>query len=867
MNQKLKALRRRIPTTRPRPTKVPFLQEPVAQPLSAQGIYHNLLRAPDGLYAWFELGPQHWWFQSTSDRDAITGSGTLRVAGFAGHRIHVIRDSRPFDYGKWARNLDKATPRPLHTPGAPTFKDYYVGAQLRMDELSAREPVAYLGVRITTSQIAYDDLAEVLGDDENLTGPLVKVRAKLREITDNVAREGFDGAPLTTERMGLLMHSMVGLFAPAPDSLVAGCGDGWRKDEMSDFTSQVSAWAEPLSKTTTVNTLRDGKAYQNHVAVLEVGKMGDQDSAKLNHVPWMTLSDSLDFPCVWSMQMDVAHGKDIARLMEFTRIRAEDRLGHELDHDMTPAPSIVRAIDDARRIEDEVKTGDAETSVRLAGPIYVAVPGKNADDAAQKGATLAARQQLKTRLTLHHGYGQYPRYRSFIPGEPHPANGFTRQLPAYYVPTALPNIASKIGDDEGPYIGMAGHTPVCFDPTYGPRHNDSGLVLVGGGLGSGKTTLVGVIGEGSTRRGHRTRIGDPSGNLWRLCTLPHLREHSVHVELGGAEPGTLNPYWLVPDPPRAMFETTEKHQKALRAAREERKQLVIDSLIGLLHPDFVSASRGRITNSITRAVHRYEGRYASNPWLIVRELEHSGDEIEQEIGATLRDVSTAKGASLIFPEDQDSAYVEGDALPDATLVVVTMRDLEIPKSNDKGMWNNAERLAAPALHLFSRYLMLATYADQEPKSVIVDEAAILAGEAGSVRSFLRRASLESRKTNTMLAIVSQNPGPLLRIDPEIGNLIGAAFWGRTTNTAAAQAVLRLLGIPEGHGYEKVLRGLQKGAGDFIHLDWHGHVGRMVVDIGWRPDLIEVLDSAPHLETRDDEEPEEMPDEAEGLVLV
>lgn len=863
-------LLRKRPQGRRKAVKARFEKAPDPIPLSASGIYRNLMIAPDGLWAWYELGGQHWRFKSIGDREAILEAGNVRWADLAGHRIHLLRDTRPFDYEAWARHLDNATPHPVEgSEDASTWQDYYVAAQLRVNELGGRVPVSYIGIRLTGRRFDYKDLALICSEQvEKVPAGILKTRSTLVEVTDTIAREGFDGKPLDAAGLGLLVHSMVGLGAPAPATLVANCGDGWAPSEMDEFTNPVLTWAEAVSKTTTVNVLRDNDKHTHHVAVLEVGKMARIDTEDPNRAPWMNYSDTFEFPVVWSAQLDIAGGKDLERSAEFNRVRAESVREHYQEHGETPPPSVERAIADARRIEDEVKEGDAQQAVRLAGPIYAAVAGVSPDDAAQKARTVISKYALKQHITLHHGFGQWPRYRAFIPGEPCPNTGFIRQLPAYYMPTAVPNVASQIGDAEGPYLGMCGHTPVMFDPTYGPRNDDSGLVLIGGGLGSGKSTLVGTLAEADARRNHRVLIVDPSGNLARLCDLPHLRDCAQHIELGGAEAGTLNPYWLVPEPAGDTFGSMEEHMRAKRNADAERRELAVDTFIGLLHPDFVTASRGRIVNVLTRVVNRFGGHYAQNPWIIVRELEHSHDELEREIGANLRDASTAKGASLIFPEDQLAARQEGQALPDAALTVITMRGMEVPKGTDKSLWNHAERMAAPALHLVSRYAMLAMYADTRPKSIFIDEAGIIAAGQGPVRSFLKRGSLETRKTNTMLAIVSQNPSYLLDVDPEIGNLIGAAFWGRVTDDRAAQAVMKMLQIPTGHGYEKVLRGLRKGAGDFLHLDWHGNVDRIVVDIEWRLDLKAALDATPKRVTKESEAAGEfIPVEAEGLVTV
>jgi hypothetical protein len=840
-------LRGRIPAmTHRERVNQPFEVAPQQVPLSTKGTWQHLLIAPDGLWAWFELGPQRWRFQSTDSRQGVLGGQTLRWAELAGHRVHLIRVTRPTDYETWAEQLDAATPAPLTSedPEAVTFADWYVGAQLRISELQTREPRAFLGVRVTTRSHRYTDLQAILDGSGPANTALGKTRQSLTEVTDAIRREGFDGRPLTAAELGLLLHSMTGLGAPVTDPLVAHCGDGWAPDEMSEFSDPVYSWAATLDKATTVNTIRAGVVHSRQVSVLDFGKMGERDGTDPARAPWMAAADNLPFPVTFSAQFDVWGGEHMERSAEFNRVRAENVAEHFREHGEQVPPSTERAISDARRIEDEVKDGEPEVAVRLAGVVYAAVAGDTAEEVDKHARDLIAHYRLRQKITLHHGFGQFARYRSFIPGETAPGKGFVRVLPAYYMPTALPNMATSIGDGEGPYLGRCGNSAFFFDPTYGPRNNMSGLLMVGGSLGAGKSHTVGGLVEVEALRGNRQVVVDGSGLLARLCDLPHLRDHSQHIELAGAAPGTLNPYWLVPDPRRSDYDTLDKHTQAVRDATAERRELAIDTFLGLQDPDFIREGHGRIVTAIRRTVNKFSGDYAMNPWIVVRELEHSAVELEREIGANLRDAAGMKGAALIFPTDEMSARVTGQALPDKILTVITMRGMQIPKTADKTNWTSAEKMVAPALHLVGRYATLAMYANQLPKGVWIDEGAILAGGEGSIRSFLARAILETRKTNTALGVIMQNPQAFLKIDPEIGNLVGAALVGRTTEPTAIEAWMRMMGIPAGHGYEKVFRSLALGAGHFIHLDWDHHVDTVVIDAEWRPDLMKVLDTTP-----------------------
>lgn len=835
--------RKEQPKRATRPASVAPTPDPVG--LSAHAIHGHLLTAPDGTWAWFRLGPQQWRFKSATERAAILDASTIRWADLAGYRVHLRRTAHPTPWDVWARKLDRATPHPLPTgPGAPSWPDYLVGAQTRIHEMGARTPTTYLGVRITGRRHSPDELAQITDYRHgNTNTTIIKTRDSLEKVADTIRKEGFNGRPVTSRQLGWLIHASVGLGVPVSVDSLAGDADGWLPHQMTDFSNPVRAYAPSLASTTTLHVLRNGDEHQRHVAVLEVGRMSDRDGTDPSRDPWMAHSDRMPFPVEWSAMFDVLDGPTTAGSAEFTRRRAESLEEHYREHDETPPPAVGRGIEDAVRIEDEVNEGDREVAVRLTGPIYAAVSAETEHEAKKWAGELASAYSLHEKIALHHGYGQYDRYRAFIPGELSPAIGFQRWMPAYYAVTAVPNVASRIGDAEGPYLGMNGHSAVFFDPTFGPRNRGSGLVLIGGGLGSGKSSLGGAIAEPAARRGHRVVIFDPSGPLARLCDLPHLAPNAQHVELSGAEAGTLNPYWLVPQPRAGDF-SERGYQAAVREADAERRDLATDALTMLLPPQVIERNAAAAA-AIERVVNACGGSYATNPWRVVRALE-AGNDVEREIGGMLRSVATMKGASLIFPADEHAATVEGtDSLPDATLTVLTMRGMVTPPTGvERAHWNRAERMAAPVLHLAARYAMRAMYADQAPKVILTDETGIIAAGASSFRSFLNRGALDSRKNNAMFGVLSQNPAHLLKIDPEIVNIVGAAFWGRATDEGAAAAALRILGVPDGHGYEKVLRNLEHGVGDFVMRDWHGNVDRVRIDLGWRPDLLDALDTNP-----------------------
>lgn len=816
-----------------------------AEPLAVQRIHRNLLLASDGVWAWFRMGSTPWAFRSAGYRATVLDAATLRWADLAGHRVHLRRTAHPVPYSVWAERLDHATPHPLEVPaGAPTWADYLTGAQERMAQTRMENPSSYIGVRLTTQRIKPEDLPRVFQLSDTSSDRVVKVREALDRVTGTVSKGGFDAKPIPARLLGWLIHASVGLGAPVSVASLAGGADDWLAEDMDAFTHPVHAATGPLSKTVTMRAMRDGREHQRHIAVLSVGRMEDRDTESPAYDPWLTHSDRLPFPVEWSAAFDVLHPAEYGERATFFRQRAESIEEHYEEHDETPPRSVARGILDAGRIEDEVTDQPKEVAVRLSGPIRCAVSARSETEVLARVALLVDAYAMNQRIALHHTYGQYPMYREFIPGEIASGAGFQRVLPAYYAATAVPNASTALGDGEGPYLGVAGHQAVMWDPTWGTRHNKSGLVLIGGGLGSGKSTVAGAIVEPAVRRGHQSVIFDPSGPLAALCDMPALADHSRHVELSGAEPGTLNPYWLIPEPVRGHYESDKEWRAATREANIERRDLIVDAFTMLL-PD---RGPGAVTR-IEHAVNTVGGDYATNPWRVVRALE-AGDDLAQTIGAQLRNVAELKGARLIFPEDESARVVDARAVGDALLTVITMRGIVTPPvGTPREHWNRAERMAVPVLHLAARYAMRAMYANRLPKTIIADETGIVASGASTFRSFLLRGSRDSRKTNTCFCVLSQNPADLLELAPQITNLIGSAFMGRLEDDETAAAALKILGAPTGHGYEKALTsGMEPG--EFLMRDWNGNVDKVRVDLDWRPDLLATLDTTPKQETKD-----------------
>jgi hypothetical protein len=198
---------------------------------------------------------------------------------------------------------------------------------------------------------------------------------------------------------------------------------------------------------------------------------------------------------------------------------------------------------------------------------------------------------------------------------------------------------------------------------------------------------------------------------------------------------------------------------------------------------------------------------------------------------------------------------------DTTLTVLTMPGLVLPPRNvAREHWSTSEQMAVPLLHLASWYASRAIYGRemQERKLVALDEIHFL-GEWGAGRALFTRLGRDSRKWNTCVLAASQNPKDVLGMD--VANFMAAAFVGRIEDEENAADGLRMLRVPTGVGYERVLsmlspRGGSDGPGgpagngtaerqasrEFVLRDVDGRVDKMRVDLAHNPALLAALDT-------------------------
>ena len=462
------------------------------------------------------------------------------------------------------------------------------------------------------------------------------------------------------------------------------------------------------------------------------------------------------------------------------------------------------------------------------------------------------------RVSIEHPKGQYGLLREFIPGEPVSTAAYRRRLPVLYVTAGVPTASSQVGDRRGPYVGYtagSSRRAVMFDTHYATEVKEtSGLVPVVGGLGAGKSVLLGQITYEAVRRGIPSVVLDPSGPLARLTELPELDGIAEHVDLTTAASGTLNPFAVVARPVRSMFATEEAYVEAAVLAAQDRKLLALDVVRMLLPPSLDAIPATSLV--ISDAVRATKGDPTASLWDVVEHLERMEEPQGRVVANYLRDMAELPLSRLLFP----SVGQLQDRL-DATLTVLTMPGLVLPpRSVPRDHWSTSEQLAVPLLHLASWYATRAVYGRsmESRKLVALDETHFL-GEWSAGRALFTRLGRDSRKWNTCVLAASQNPSDVLGMD--VANFMSAAFVGRIEDEDAARDGLRMLRVPTGVGYERALASLSAGRGgagaggfrEFVMRDVDGNVDRIRVDLTANPALLDALNTTAGRQPRDSEE--------------
>lgn len=769
------------------------------------------ITSSDRRYAWFKLEAQRWSFRSETERLNLIMSGASRYAQLVGRRLHMRVTTRPYPVERWARTLDDNTPNPL-----PYWPTHLRDEQIHVLGLTLAEKQVFLGVELL--QPRYRRHASEL---------------EMRELEAIMSGPGFQGRAATPAELEYLLHRSTALGAPAPLTKPTTL-DTWEEEDLAQFTDAVEWSCKPLDRSVRIVAEVDNQQFVYHVTTVTLGRMSTLDIPAME--PWLQRSDRLG-AVEWSIIADVVTPAQVKHGVQDTLARIRSQVAHYAEHDLDAPTNLERQRTRALEIEDEI-SGANPLSTRVNCWVRAAVSGTTETEALDRARQLT--DLYAPALTFARGADQYRTAHEFIPGEPLANVAHKRRMPVTTFSAGVPTVTAMVGDRVGIHVGSttgSSERAVCWDTHMSMEVRErSGLTVVAGGLGAGKSVFLGSVAYQTVLRGIRTILLDPSGPLARLTELPELRERSRAVDLMHAAPGALSPYRVISEPRREQYSSEEDWQRAVALAAAQRRTLCLDTLLMLLPAALVDMPQTRmVLREATRAVGGSQGASARHVLIHLRKIEDSLHEHARFVANELDDIAEMPQTQLIFPVGSDHTLDDDDWL----FQVLTMRGNVLP-SMDKPRkeWSIEETLGVPLLHLASHLTTRHIYSRDmsERKLIGLDELHDLT-RVGSGRSLVNRIARDTRKWNVRALLVSQNTDDSTTAG--IQNFVDSAFIGRTTDIEAQRAALQVLGVETGVGYESVLGTLSTlerqsdtrlNSREFIFSDGDGGIERIQVHL-------------------------------------
>jgi hypothetical protein len=829
-------------------------------PLALRRVSGCLTETRHGLQAWYRLGPQQWSWQGDERREALLRQVADTYAALAGRSVHLRTVQRPYPVHRWARALAEDTPAP---PNPQAWGAHLVAVQRHLRGSTFADTETYLGVDVLAPRRA-----------------AARLEADLVRLDTVLATPGLDGVRATQGEVEWLVHRSLGIGLPEPRTAVDGLAVAIEATDIGLFTGTVDV--DPCPGRPYVHMVarpqRGPGSIERYLAVLTVGRMEDLQIPQV-HLPWMAYADSLPFPVEWSARVRILSGTQAAGAM---RSRIDQVVDQEQQYTATPSievpPALRRTGAQARATADEIADGGAHAVARVDGRFHLALVAASPGELEDRVNTTVNRYR-DYRIELHRDPDQYGLYREFVPGEPAASPAHRRRGKTLFLAAALPHVSSTVGTRDGSYVGYTVGTSrraVAWNLHYAMEIRErSGFTPVIGGLGCGKSVVVGALAYDATLRGVRTTVFDPSGPLARLTRIPDIAAVSRHIDLLRAPAGTLSPYTAVPEPRREHLVDDERlaglageeHEHVLdeivadarHLAARRRMQLATDTLRLLLPPELRrTREAGLVVRGAVRAV---GGAHTASLGSVLDVIAADGRDRDHEILDVLRDLGEYPAARLFF----DSGYMAdraaerdrhaaGGPPEDPVLLVFTLGGLTLPDADgDETNWTEDERISVPLLSLAATYASRRIYGRRmgERKVVVIDEAhALRRTPAG--RALVERFARDSRKWNTRVLAASQKPSDLVSL--EAGGLVDECVIGGIDDPQEALGALRLARIPTDLGYERAVATLalggtrpqagvgRSGARDFIFRDADGYTERIRWDLGHLPHVLAALDT-------------------------
>lgn len=816
------------------------------------------------MIAWYLLDPQQWSFRSIDEGESLISAQAATLSELQGTTVHVRVTSRPYPVRQWAKTAYSNAPE-----AQSGFDELMERDQRHMASSAQSDKLVYYGVDLGERSFSVRQLARVSATA--IDREMQALQERLDTIDALMAGSGVEARPAKPAEMEWLIARGLALGCPVPvpdvDAPTSGTLD---EDDVTAFAAGVEWDVAPLDPCVRVTTSYGGRQITRYVIVLTVGRMADVDIPR-SYQPWMSKTDALRFPVEWMGRVEVRTPEEVSREMTKLAQRIDSQMSHwRDDHGKRPPKQLARQAARSGDVEDEMRTGFTGMATRVRAWYRCAVSGGSPEEALERAQRVQA--LYRPQIQLARELGQYHLAREFVPGEPLSSTAHSRKQPLLKFAAGLPAITSEVGDKRGPHIGETtglSARAVCHDPWYLTEVMETGgLIPIVGTPGCGKSMLMAALSYKHVQAGVCGAAMDPAGRMQKMLNLPAMQGISRSVDLLGGEPGSLNPYAVVPEPraeyvrldcsdPSDPDELAERLERASRNAAAARRDLASyvarwclplalnrDDAVQELLRDAVASCRSDARGSLSDVA----------AWL------HSkGGDLGERVSRQLRDAAERELGQLFFPAH--GKVRDDDVLDDYEHIRFTVFNLkglqqpgqEIPIED----WSADEMLVRPIMTLASWSCLNLIYRrdPHERKLFSLDEAQEVTEGSSAGRAFVYKISTDSRKNNNVAYVSTQNASNVLG-ERSINNFAGACFVGRTADEDAQRDALKLLGKPEGHGYEALLGNLSRRRRDgeelpyreFIYRDGLGGEGgrggmeRIRVSVKHHPELFEALNT-------------------------
>jgi hypothetical protein len=826
--------------------------------LQMTGIHRNRIETASSVTAWYVLPPVNWAFRPDAERQAMLTQLATVYADRVGARIHTRYTTMPYPAAAWVDGMIQDNPYPLpDVPGAPTWRQQLNHTGQHIAGRAHTVGLTMIGIEFAKGQASTQALVGKIRRSADTAADVMDQR--IEACTAALAVADVDARPASDHDMAWLLYRSIALGLSHPDRPALW---GGALDFVLDLVDSIDRFRGPYDRFTRyVNRLTGDEAY---VAVLAVGRTEPLTIPEYDD-PWMYAATRLGFPVEWSSRVQILDRHALSGKLAFRVRMLREQVNEYRDRGRDAPPDLARRADLALTISDQINTGRPVDAHRAHGHHRVAVYGATRREATDRVRALAAHYNRHLRLRLVHAPDQPQLANSFIPGEPAADTGYLRRYPVRLYAAGMPHATDRVGDATGDLIGRVGTRPVHLNPHHATEVREaSGVTVIVADPGGGKSTLMGAMGYQAVRRGVQVTLLDPSGPLARLAELPELRPYTRVLDLAGAEPGTLAPYALVPQPIRPTYPDTPAGQREYEQACEytphERRSLVRDIIADLLPPQFVGDKD--VVRAIFHALREVPADESTTLEDVIDQLDRQDGQSGPLVGELLADAAALPLARLFFGQPPAGAYAVT-----APLTIITMAGLRLPDpALERQHWPQAEAHAVPVLNAAYRLAVRRCYGgDMRARKLVgLDESHfVLRSQAGV--AFLVRLARDSRKWNIAALIGSQNPADILRINDggkvtgtgagDFENLVSTVFVGRVAKSQQiATDALRLLRLDADARYEQTVAGLsavtdptsvaRQRYREFLMRDVDGRIQKVQINFDHLPDLMRVLDTTP-----------------------